>query len=504
MPVLAAGGAGLQIVDLSTMNLVAEMPQYDYCVQVHLVGDMCYLAYGDPDCPLAIVDLADPANPVAHAEYAPPTDMIHYQIHEGHAYCADYSYGLRVVDLQNPDHPEEVGVLNHSGYVADLALLDEYLLVSEYFGVRTLDISDLEHPRLGSYLEMHPCNSSLVLGDRALLCCDGSTPLRMLDLSNPEQLAWLEADIEWNQVFPPTDLSVWGELVVATFENGFSLLDVSSPTGVDVVYDHLEEGSYNYNTASWNEYLIGCASYAGPLRVYRREEQGVESILEYPYYYGDVIGVIGDYFYRRQGLAMRVADLNSLPGELQFEPLDLELDQQGLRALGGDNSLLFLCAQNSPDAWVSIYDNSDPYHPELLARTDLPDYTESMLHSEDLLFVGDGHGISIFDVSQVNVAVETPGRTPAGFELLACAPNPFNPSTTLRFRCPQASHVEVAVYDLMGQRVTELANREFSAGEHELNWNGRDTRGLPAASGTYFMMARFPDGARVLPVSLLK
>jgi len=63
---------------------------------------------------------------------------------------------------------------------------------------------------------------------------------------------------------------------------------------------------------------------------------------------------------------------------------------------------------------------------------------------------------------------------------LACAPNPFNPRTTLRFTLPRASRVELAVYTVRGERVRTLVAMDLTAGEHEVAFDGT---GLP--SGTY-------------------
>ncbi len=501
---LAAGESGLVVVDLETTSKVAELQDVAVAMQVHMEDEICYVAYGDPDCPIAAIDLSNPASPVIRSEYAPPADLINFQVRDGYAYCADYSYGLRVVDVQDADNMQEVGVLNQSGFYADFACMGDYLLVSEYNGIRSVDIRDLEHPQLGGYLEVTPCNSVLKLEDKALLSCGGDLALRLVDLSDPMHPAWMEAEIEWNHVFPPTDLFFWSGRIVATLDDGFSLLDASTPTAIEEVFHYNWDGNGDLVYSFWNEYLITCGSNSGPLRVWRNWEESMEMVLDFPYYYGEGLYVIGDYLYRKQYQDLRVAALSDLPQDLDFEYLHLFDIPLGISNVLGDGELLFVTTQDNPHDYLSVFDNADPYHPVLLATVALADNARGLQMMNELLVVTDRREIGFYDVSQVNVLVETPAASPAGFELLSCAPNPFNPSTTLSFYCPQAGLVEVAVYDLMGRRVTELAHREFAAGEHQLQWNGRDTRGVPAASGTYFMMARFPDGARVLPVSLLK
>jgi hypothetical protein len=64
-------------------------------------------------------------------------------------------------------------------------------------------------------------------------------------------------------------------------------------------------------------------------------------------------------------------------------------------------------------------------------------------------------------------------------------PNPFNPSTTIRFEIPQAGTVQLAVYDLNGRLVSTLVNGALAAGSHQVTWNGRDGSGIGVASGVY-------------------
>ncbi len=68
-------------------------------------------------------------------------------------------------------------------------------------------------------------------------------------------------------------------------------------------------------------------------------------------------------------------------------------------------------------------------------------------------------------------------------------PNPFNPRTTVTFALDTPAHVDLAVYDLTGARVANLAGGDYPAGEHAVAWDGRDERGTPLASGVYVARA---------------
>ncbi len=66
-------------------------------------------------------------------------------------------------------------------------------------------------------------------------------------------------------------------------------------------------------------------------------------------------------------------------------------------------------------------------------------------------------------------------------------PNPFNPETTIAFDVKQAGKVELAVYNLKGQKVKTLCNEMLTAGRKSYVWNGKNSDNRQTASGIYFM-----------------
>jgi hypothetical protein len=75
---------------------------------------------------------------------------------------------------------------------------------------------------------------------------------------------------------------------------------------------------------------------------------------------------------------------------------------------------------------------------------------------------------------------------PRRVALLQNTPNPFNPTTTIRFALPEESDVTLAVYDIAGRQVATLVDGSRPAGRHSVVWDGRNEAGRPVASGVYF------------------
>jgi hypothetical protein len=66
-------------------------------------------------------------------------------------------------------------------------------------------------------------------------------------------------------------------------------------------------------------------------------------------------------------------------------------------------------------------------------------------------------------------------------------PNPFNPSTAIRFELKEPARVVVRIFDVAGRLVETLADRTFTPGSHDLRWDGCDRNGSMVASGIYFI-----------------
>ncbi|MGH1363320.1 MAG: FlgD immunoglobulin-like domain containing protein [Calditrichia bacterium] len=66
-------------------------------------------------------------------------------------------------------------------------------------------------------------------------------------------------------------------------------------------------------------------------------------------------------------------------------------------------------------------------------------------------------------------------------------PNPFNPSTTIRFALAERSDISLIIYNALGQKVNILVEESVEAGEYSISWNGTDDSGQRVASGIYFL-----------------
>lgn len=78
------------------------------------------------------------------------------------------------------------------------------------------------------------------------------------------------------------------------------------------------------------------------------------------------------------------------------------------------------------------------------------------------------------------------GALPKAVALQPAYPNPARGPATISFQLPAKGRVRLEVFNIVGQRIKILANREFEAGYHKLAWNGRDEQGREVSNGIYF------------------
>jgi hypothetical protein len=83
-------------------------------------------------------------------------------------------------------------------------------------------------------------------------------------------------------------------------------------------------------------------------------------------------------------------------------------------------------------------------------------------------------------------------------------PNPFNPTTAIRFTSAATTRASLQVFSATGQLVATLVDGPVTGGEHRVEWNGRDNAGTPVSSGVYFYRLRMGDFVSQKKMVLLK
>jgi len=104
---------------------------------------------------------------------------------------------------------------------------------------------------------------------------------------------------------------------------------------------------------------------------------------------------------------------------------------------------------------------------------------------------------SALDVSEEPIIVKE-------YKLHDAYPNPFNPTTTLRYDLPDDANVSITIYDLMGRKIRTLVREQMSAGHHASIWNASNDLGSSVSAGVYVYTITANDYRDVKKMILLK
>ena len=93
---------------------------------------------------------------------------------------------------------------------------------------------------------------------------------------------------------------------------------------------------------------------------------------------------------------------------------------------------------------------------------------------------------------------------PTDYILSQNYPNPFNPVTSINYEIPTDQRVTLSVYNILGQEVVSLVNKDQFAGKYTIRWDGTSNRFTNVSSGTYFYVLQTNNFKQVKKMVLLK
>ncbi len=101
-------------------------------------------------------------------------------------------------------------------------------------------------------------------------------------------------------------------------------------------------------------------------------------------------------------------------------------------------------------------------------------------------YMGDAPDLGAFEFDPATSIANTRQITPDKITLSNNYPNPFNPQTNFRFMLSESGYVDIAIYNLLGQKISTLATQNMAAGTYNMSWNGTNAYDELVRSGVYF------------------
>ena len=398
-----------------------------------------------------------------------------------YAYIGSYANRLYIVDISSPEEMRVVAQVETPGPAVDVKVEGDLAIIAVQraglrLGLLMVDVSDPRRPRVlaeFSDRSWQGIHNLFLDGDRAYLApierSDGVQGIFILDVSQPSEPrisgTWINENARFSNLIH--DVFVDGNLAyVSDFFSGLVILDLSDPDrpvtlsslpfeeGIHSAWAH---GGYvycNQEFGGWERslHVVDASDPANPVKIgnFRAEGPPADEIVgpHNPFVRDGLV----HYAYYDAGL--RIFDLAdpTAPRQVGFYPTTM--------------------------AWGA--------HPHTDGNTYVADSREGLIA---LRYTGPRPGLSTA-VEESRTAEGGPGE----FALGQNAPNPFNSFTIINFSLPRRSAVNLAIFNLAGQKVATIVRGEHLEGSHAVGWDGRDDDGRSLASGVYLYRLEGDDG----------
>ncbi len=392
------------------------------------------------------------------------SDIWTYVGQDGREYALLASWqngGLNVIDVTD-DVPVAEGFVPMTGDGSDVEAYGHYAyLTSNSDPTLIIDIEDPENPVSVGTFDGGFHTLSIVDG---YLYGNGSGGVEIYDLADPENPAFVGN----YSPYYVHDVLVRNDTMYTAgiFGEGIDIVDVSDKANPSMItrFNYPGSGAHNFCTDPSGSYV----------------------------YIGDEIG---------SGQWTRIFDVRDATNVELVGEIIVDSGSTVHNCHTKDN-LLYLAHY---DRGVWVFDISDPVNPVQVAFYDGPGQGSTWtvnphLPSGKIVASDIGNGLLVLRLDTLPTAVEPDeSEVPHSFTLEAAYPNPFNPSTTLRFTLDMAGDVRLAVLDALGREVSLVADRAYSAGQHEAIFDAED---LP--SGLYLVRLESEGQTATQRITLLK
>ncbi len=423
------------------------------------------------------IRITDPSAPQAPVYYTLPGQQMDISFAQGYIYIASESQGINVLNSSTFAQITNI----KKGHCPTHLLIDgdRLYLADGNNGIKIFKRSATGLVLSGIWSSNANSYGPLAIKGNYLFVGQGSSLTKVIDVSNPGS-PQSKASI----VSSPdsvTDLHINNNrLFLSQINDGISIYDITNPVASSKLGSFKPRGSTFRCKTSGNYAYV--ASDSGGLRVYNVSNPVSASEVGYydPAGFCYDLELAGKYAYMAassQGIL--VLDISDPSGPFLLNTY-LTNDQKTPLGLAYKNSLLYVstsfgglysyyCYQNGTIKEIGHHIPKS-IHSEIFWGNDL---TRPVVDTNNRIYVGLGVlGVdqlaTTYTISRLDQSVSVSN---IDFNLSQNFPNPFNPETTIKFNLNSSGIVKLEVYNNAGKLVAILANKYYSAGNHEIIWN---------------------------------
>jgi hypothetical protein len=470
---------------------------------VAVSGRYAYL--GDKSAGVQVVDVGNPTAPVIVGNYDTPGRAYGTAVDGDLLFVADGGFGFRVLDITHPADPQSLGSCDTPNFAYDLAVSGNLVYIADgNSGIQVVDVTDPTAPVIISALDTPGTAYDIAIEGDYGYVGDRLAGFHVISVANPESLAIIGTN---GIPYDARGLAVAGDYCfLADISGGLMVMDVSDPTHpVYVAGQPTTDGAYDIaltgdlalaSLGFWGFEVFDISDPLDPVSLGTVDTDGfaysIDFVGDYAYVADDVGGLqIVEFIQRRlEAGANLVRSLRINSGAHNVARAEITTVQT--------DSIKWELSPNGW-AWFELTPGDQPYQ---FAAPGTLLYWRATLE-----YTGPDCAPSCSELTIRWFSDETgvSDGLPLSGALLPNVPNPFNPSTTVRFDVPaDCGPIRLDVFDLAGRLVRTLVDGELPPGRREVLWDGRDALGHGVASGVYYCRLSGPDFSDTRKMTLVK
>lgn len=400
------------------------------------------------------------------------------------AYVADQSGRISLINISEPEDTEAIGSIDFL-YDEDVLGIENNILCL-YTCNHTIEIynvANLTNPILLSSLELSWVPELKVFDHGFLYLANDDVGMQVFNLTDPCNPTPMGIYANPGNYTCMKVLNGFAYLAHSTF--GLLVIDVENPGAPQLMGTIAEVQIKAMDVKDNTVYALKNYNQLVVIDVSNPEWPISMGLLDFGHPH-EIISVNENYVYVVDGQAqLRVIDVSDPTNPVLVNTIITpQIWQNGAECNAILGDYLYLSANRYNI--IYCYDIRQPQVPAFCFSYFRDKPTNFMDIDNYMLYASDNYsGIDFLNIAAVEVTDDATPLEPDG--LLSIHPNPFSSQSTISISVPRELMLDICIYNLKGQVVRRLYHAQKGAGDHVIEWDGRDANGSEVAQGIYLI-----------------